>query len=94
MQAIKNFLKPFVLFILNLYFRSDEKSIAFVRKILKKEALDHCFISAQEMETILAIQVQDSYDLTAAKAADTLVVFFEIAPYRMCGGQMSLFSYC
>lgn len=94
MNLKNNFLKSFILSILNLYFRSDEKSIAFVRKILKKESLDHYFISAQEMETILAVQVQDSYDLSAAKAADTLVVFFEIAPYRMCGGQMSLFSYC
>lgn len=36
MQAIKNFLKPIILFFLNLYFHSDEKSKAFARRLLRK----------------------------------------------------------
>ena len=94
MQILKKIIKPIALFFLNFYFHSDEKSMIFVRRILKKENLDHCFINSLELETILATQVQDSYDLSAAAKADTLVVFFDIVPYRMCGGQMSLFSYC
>lgn len=94
MQAIKKFLKPIIVFFFNLYFHSDEKSIAFVRKILRKENIDRCFISPQELETILATQVQDEYDFSQAKAAKKLVVFFEITPYRICGGQMSIFSLC
>lgn len=37
---------------------------------------------------------QDAFDLSAAIKAKKVVIFFEIEPYPMCGGQMSLFSYC
>ena len=94
MKLIKQILKAIIISLLNLYFHSDKKSLNFLHKILRKRYFDDYFISEQEIETIIATQVQNSYDLAAAKQADTLVVFFEIAPYRMCGGQMSLFSYC
>ena len=48
----------------------------------------------QKRETQKAILVQDSYNLNCYNAADKIVVFIEIEPYRMCGGQMSLFSLC
>lgn len=92
--SIKRIVKSTVLFILNFYFHSDEKSIAFVRRILNKKCLDPYFVNDKELETILSTAVQDDYDFSKAKVASKLVVFFEIAPYRMCGGQMSLFSYC
>ena len=40
------------------------------------------------------IKKQDTFNLSKAMAAKKIVVFFEIEPYPMCGGQMSLFSYC
>lgn len=45
-------------------------------------------------ETHRAKKIQNRYDLKYAKQAETVVVFIEIEPYRMCGGQMSLFSLC
>lgn len=52
------------------------------------------FASPDDIETAVAIQIQNEYDFSRAKSAKKLVIFFEIAPYRMCGGQLSLFSYC
>ena len=34
----------------------------------------------------------DAFDLSAAIKAKKVVIFFEIEPYPMCGGQMSLLS--
>ncbi len=50
--------------------------------------------SKKEVETLLAKINQDEQDLSFIRRAKKLVIFFEIEPYRMCGGQMSLFSYC
>ena len=51
-------------------------------------------INEKKVKTYCAKVIQNAYDLSAAKAAKEAVVFIEIEPYRMCGGQMSLFSYC
>lgn len=82
--------------LLACFILSREKRKAFRNRMLPREEqpISLEFLSAKELETILSIPVQDEYDLSRAKAADKLVIFFEIAPYRMCGGQMSLFSYC
>lgn len=37
---------------------------------------------------------QDKYDLTDLKNSKKLIVFFEAQRYKMCGGQMSIFSLC
>lgn len=92
--SIRKIIKSTLVFVLNFYFHSDEKSMAFVRRILNKECCDLCFAREKELETILSTVVQDEYDFSRVKAASKVVVFFEIAPFRMCGGQMSLFSYC
>lgn len=91
--TIKKMIKTILIFILNFYFHSDEKSLSFLRARLKNKFWASV-LTDRELETIISISIQDNYDLSRAYDAKKLVVFFEIAPYRMCGGQMSLFSYC
>ncbi|MBO7048732.1 MAG: hypothetical protein J6W62_07475 [Spirochaetia bacterium] len=48
----------------------------------------------REEENQKSILYQDQYDLSFAKKAKKVVIFIEIEPYPMCGGQMNLFSCC
>lgn len=79
--------------LLACFIPSRRKRRAFRNKMLNK-VVSFEFLSERELETVVAVQVQNDYNFSRAKVAEKLVVFFEIAPYRMCGGQMSLFSYC
>lgn len=45
-------------------------------------------------ETIKSIYNQNKIDLTKYHNARTIIIFIEVLPYRMCGGQMSLFTLC
>lgn len=45
-------------------------------------------------ETIKSIIMQNKINLDKYIQAKSIVVFIEILPYRMCGGQMSLFTIC
>ena len=45
-------------------------------------------------ETIKSIIMQNKINLDKYIQAKSIVVFIEILPYRMCGGQMSLFTLC
>lgn len=77
---------------------SRKKRHAFRNKFKTREVIDEKkadeVIDEKKAETRSAEVIQNAYDLSAAKAAKEAVVFIEIEPYRMCGGQMSLFSYC
>ena len=92
MKLIKQILKAIIISLLNLYFHSDKKSLNFLHKILRKRYFDDYFISEQEIETIIATQVQNFYDLAAAKQADTLVVFLRLLP-TACAEDRCLFSH-
>ena len=45
-------------------------------------------------ETIKAMIAQNQINLSRYIKSKSIVVFIEILPYRMCGGQMSLFTLC
>lgn len=45
-------------------------------------------------ETIKSMIMQNKINLDRYIQAKSIVVFIEILPYRMCGGQMSLFTLC
>lgn len=51
-------------------------------------------VIAKWTETLHALKIQSKYNLSAYKIAEKVVVFIEVEPYRMCGGQMSIFTLC
>lgn len=88
-------IKKFFINLMACFIFSRRKRHAFRDKFRKNITSKSCkCINEIKVETYCAKVIQNAYDLSDAKKAKKIVIFIEIEPYRMCGGQMSLFSYC
>lgn len=77
--------------------KNDYKSVSLGRKhkVLCFLGIKIKFrIDPRLKETIAAKKIQNTYDLSVYKDTEKVVVFIEVEPFRMCGGQMSIFSLC